>query len=84
MDLGARRDFLDTNGLAHHALGTVRRQTVSNLEIWCECFGKRQEDIQAKDSYAIAAIIARLPGWSRADDRVRQPLYGRQRVYKRQ
>ena len=83
MDLGERRDYLDSTGLAHRALGTVRRQTVSNLEIWCECFGKRQEDIQTKDSYAIAAIMARLPGWSKAEERVRQPLYGRQRVYRR-
>lgn len=83
MDLGERREFLDSTGLAHSALGTVRRQTVSNLEIWCECFGKRQEDIQTKDSYAIAAIMARLPGWSKADERRTVSPYGQQRIYRR-
>ena len=82
-DLGARRDYLDGLSLAHEVWGSVRRQTVSNLEIWCECFGKRQEDIQAKDSYAIAAIMERLPDWERTDERMRLPIYGQQRVYRR-
>ena len=83
MDIGDRIAFLDNTGLVRSAPGTMRRQTVSNLEIWCECFGRRQSDIQPKDSYAIAAIMAKIPGWSKAGDRVTQPIYGRQRVYKR-
>lgn len=63
---------------------TVLRESVSNLEIWCECFGKRKEDIKPADSYAIAAIMMRIEGWRKTDERIVQPIYGRQRLYKRQ
>jgi putative DNA primase/helicase len=58
--------------------------SVSNLEIWCECFGKRKEDIKPSDSYAIAAIMLRIEGWQRSDKREILPIYGRQRLYKRE
>jgi hypothetical protein len=28
--------------------GTRLRDTVSNIEIWCECFGKKQEDLKPR------------------------------------
>ena len=43
MDLFERRNFLtgsDFGGLQEK--GTVKRTSVSNMEIWCECFGKER------------------------------------------
>ena len=65
--------------------GTVRRETVSNIEIWCECFGKDASAIKPADSYAIASIVKKIEGWDRDRDngRVRLAIYGQQRVYRR-
>lgn len=64
--------------------GKVKRQTVTNIEIWCECFGKKKEDLRPSDSYAIAAIMTRITGWEKTNRRVRIPIYGMQRLYERQ
>ena len=83
MDVHQRRDYVqDPDGLLN-AKGTMHRETVSNIEIWCECFGKAKEDIKPADSYAISAIMARLPDWSRPETRRRIPIYGLQRLYKK-
>ena len=83
MDVHQRRDYVqDPDGLLN-AKGTMHRETVSNIEIWCECFGKAKEDIKPADSYAISAIMARLADWSRPETRRRIPIYGLQRLYKK-
>ncbi len=63
--------------------GKTCRQTVSNIEIWCECFGKKQEDIKPADSYAIAAIMERIENWEKTGQIKHLRPYGRQRVYNR-
>ena len=83
MDGYARQEYVrDPNGPTQPK-GMVERNSVSNLEIWCECFGKRKEDIKPFDSYAISAIMLRIPGWQKTDERRILPLYGQQRLYKR-
>ena len=83
MDLYERRSFLtEKNGIIA-ADGTVRRNTVSNAEIWCECFGRNFSDLKPTDSYAIAAIMTRIDGWKRTDRFRRTTLYGKQRQYQR-
>ena len=83
LDVYARQEYIRDPDGPTQPKGTVRRDSVSNLEIWCECFGKRKEDIKPSDSYAIAAIMLRIDGWKRSDDRETQPIYGRQRLYRR-
>ena len=83
MDLFSRREYLrgdDISGIK----GTVERKTVSNIEIWCECFGNTKESLRPADSYMISSIMARIEEWKRAKDRVSIPIYGQQRVYFRQ
>ena len=63
--------------------GTVQRETVSNMEIWCECFRNTRESMRNMDSYAIKSIMSRIEGWERGDQVVKSKLYGQQRVYKR-
>ena len=81
MDLFERRNFLtgsDFGGLQEK--GTVKRTNVSNMEIWCECFGKERANLRRTDSNELTGILARL-GWKRADNKVRIPLYGPQYVF---
>ena len=83
MDLYSRREFLrgDDPTLPK---GTVLRETVSNMEIWCECFGRAKEDLRSTETFAIKSIMSRIDGWERTDEYVWTRLYGKQRVYKRE
>lgn len=85
MNLYERREFLygDEFGKTS-AEGTIERQTVSNMEIWCECFGKSKAELTRKNSYEISAIMNSLDGWSNVTEKaVRIPLYGPQKIRKR-
>ena len=81
MDLYQRREFLQ--GDATSPVGKEVRVIVSNMEIWCECFNRKKEDLRSTDSYAIAAIMSRLPDWKKQPIPKRIPLYGLQRIYRR-
>lgn len=83
MDIYRRRDYVSEKYDPTRPAGVHRRTEVSNMEIWCECFGRQKEDLKASDSYSIAAIMTRIDGWSKPDTRKRIPIYGRQRIYKR-
>ena len=83
MDLHERRAYILDLDDPTRPKGTIQRAEVSNLEIWCECFGKRPEDIQSKDSYAISAMMVRLKGWEKSTGSKRIPFYGKQRFYRR-
>lgn len=83
MDVYARRDYFQDRSDPTRANGTEERQTVSNMEIWCECFGRPREDLKPSDSYAIAAIMVRIENWRKTDERRRIPHYGIQRLYRK-
>lgn len=81
MDVFERRGFLSGSDFGEiKKPGTVKRIQVSNMEIWCECFGKERANIRRTDSNELTAILARL-GWKRLDSKVRIPLYGPQYVF---
>lgn len=81
-DLHRRLDYINYPDDPLHVSGTWKRSMVSNMEIWCECFGRKKEDLRPQDSYAIGAIMAKINGWERSDKLEYLPIYGRQRVYK--
>ena len=83
MDIYRRREYFRDQDDPTRTEGTVMRQTVSNIEIWCECFGKSKEEMRPSDSYAISAIMVRIEGWVKSGVRQMLPIYGRQRVYTR-
>lgn len=83
MDVYARREYVNDPNGPLNVKGTIRRQTVSNIEIWCECFGKSKEEIKPADSYAINAIMMRIGGWVKKGSLSRLAIYGMQRVYQR-
>lgn len=83
MDVYKRRDYVRDADDPMRPDGSVRRMEVSNMEIWCECFGKPKEDMKPSDSYAISAIMERIADWSKTGKAKILPIYGRQRIYKR-
>ncbi|HRV29787.1 MAG TPA: virulence-associated E family protein, partial [Spirochaetia bacterium] len=83
MDLYQRREFLRGDDPTQKE-GTIRRTSVSNMEIWCECFGRNREDLKPAESYALSSLMSRIEGWSRPKTLQTQALYGKQRVYLRE
>jgi predicted P-loop ATPase len=81
MELFDRRNYLRN---AEKKNGTLRRETVSNIEIWAECFGNDPADMSGKDTLGITAIMVRIGGWSKSEKRIRTRLYGQQRVFVRE
>lgn len=83
MDIYKRRDYIRDSDDPTASKGIVRREYVSNPEIWCECFGRKPDELKPADSYSLAALMARVSGWERSKVKRRIPLYGEQRLYKR-
>ena len=82
MDLYQRREFLRGDDPTQK-VGTVKRSTVTNMEIWCECFGRNREDLKPADSWSIGSIMSRIEGWKRTKQTPMHELYGKQRIYVR-
>lgn len=88
MNLYERRNFLrgeDFGGIKEE--GTEVRTMVSNMEIWCECFGNDAAKMITRDSYTISAIMKKIEDWrkfsgNKSGSKV-LPIYGRQRCYER-
>lgn len=83
MDFYDRKNYIRDKEDPTQPEGTVLRETVSNMEIWCECLGRQKEELRPSDSYLITAIMMRMPGWERTDERPRLKFYGQQRIYRR-
>ena len=83
MSLYERRNWLQDPEDPIRTRGAVQRMTVSNPEIWAECFGRNPSDMKPADSYAIAALMVQIDGWEKAVARKRIPIYGAQRLYER-
>lgn len=83
MDLYSRREYVTDPDALTAPKGRRLRKTVSNAEIWCECMRRDMADLRPADSYAIAAIMAKVDGWSKCGKSRHLPIYGRQRLYAR-
>lgn len=82
MDLYERRAYINGTEFGNsHKVGVHKRTSVSNMEIWCECFGKDRANCKRMDSNEISAIMAGIGGWVVAPKKERIPLYGPQWVY---
>lgn len=83
MSLYDRKNFLNGSEFGEtQRAGIVRRTTVCNMEIWCECFGRESSTLKKIDSYEISGIMQKIEGWDKAE-RDTFPLYGRQRCYRK-
>jgi predicted P-loop ATPase len=82
LDLYQRRSFLNGNEFGENQLeGTVKRTSVSNMEIWCECFGNERSKLKRLDSSEISTIMAKIGGWTGLVKKDRISLYGMQWLY---
>jgi predicted P-loop ATPase len=88
MDLYRRLEYLRSPEDPTIAAAKVKRMQVSNIEVWCECFGRGRDAIKKADSYEIESIIRSIGGWERYSGgktgKKSIPLYGIQRVYVRE
>ncbi|MCD7752241.1 MAG: virulence-associated E family protein [Lachnospiraceae bacterium] len=88
MDLFQRRSFLSGSEFdGSPKIGTVRREKVCIMEIWCECFGKERPNLKRSDSYEVESILMKLGGWEPIrglkSGKTRFPLYGPQKTFVR-
>ena len=82
MDLYERRAYISgTEFGGSHRVGVRKRDSVSNMEIWCECFGKERANLRRMDGNEISAIMSGIGGWSGLVKKERIPLYGPQWLY---
>ena len=86
-DLYQRRSYFGGSDFGTPAEGTVRRDRVCAMEIWCECFGKAREALKKADSYEIEGILYKLGGWKKyegsSSGKARFIGYGVQKCYVR-
>lgn len=86
-DLYQRRSYFGGSDFGTPAEGTVRRDRVCAMEIWCECFGKAREALKKADSYEIEGILYKLGGWKKYEGstsgKARFVGYGVQKCYVR-
>lgn len=88
MDLYQRRSFLGGSEFdGAPTAGTVRREKVCIMEIWCECFGKERQNLKRMDSYEVESILMKIGGWEPIQGlksgKTRFPLYGPQKTFVR-
>lgn len=89
MDLYQRRSFLGGSEFdSGIQTGTVCREKVCVMEIWCECFGKERQNLKRTDSYEIEGILSKIGGWKKLSanktGKARYPLYGPQKTFVRE
>lgn len=58
-----------------------KRKHVCTAEIWCECFGKKKEDLNRRNSMELNSIMRTMPGWTQRTNMYYFPIYGSQRYY---
>lgn len=64
--------------------GVLRRDTVSNVEIYVECFGLSLSDPKLRyKTREITSLMSRVEGWEKGGYSSCGDLYGKQRIYKR-
>lgn len=76
MSLYERRNFLNGGDFGTTAVGTVKRERVCNMEIWCECFEKERANLKRQDANEIASIMAKIDDWKKANKKMGFGLYG--------
>lgn len=81
-----RRNFVNGTELGIEPMGTIKRNLVSIIEIWCECFEKEKADLKPKDSREISAMLVKI-GWRPYDGNKNHTktvkIYGKQRCMMR-
>lgn len=80
LDLYRRRSFLQGVDVIE---GSIKRDTVCAIEVWCECFEKNKADMKKSDSIEINNILNGLNGWAKNPKAKRFKEYGLQRFFEK-
>lgn len=81
LDIYERRNYITNETM--RAKGTIKRQYVCTFEVWCECFGKKLEDMTKFNSREINDALRAINGWQQSAGMLRFKNYGRQKYYER-
>lgn len=82
MDLSARRQYLHGSDFGKAPEGTIERERVCPLEIWCEVFNGDKKDLTLQKSKEIKDIISKTGQWEQSKTSMRfGELYGTQRGF---
>ncbi|ABZ85450.1 virulence-associated protein e, putative [Heliomicrobium modesticaldum Ice1] len=83
MDLYNRKHYFSSDDPLHPE-GKNQREFVSNMEIWCECFGNDRGKFERQaDSYKIKLIMQKIGGWVYSGQKKKIKGYGAQYVWVR-
>jgi len=63
--------------------GTEAREYVCTAEIWCECLGKKREDLDPYKSRELNTIVRNIEGWEFINSTRNFSLYGKQKYYQK-
>lgn len=70
--------------IEEHGAGKVEREVVCVAEVWCECLGKKREDMDKYVTRPINDIMRSLDGWVQHKSTKNFKLYGKQKYYSRE
>ena len=84
LDIYRRQEYFRSGDDPMQPVGVFRRDTVCNMEIWCECFGKHREDFERTESYKIMSIMEKIGGWTKSERKKRIREYGVVPVWERE
>ena len=83
MDLHTRKHYFSSDDPLRPE-GKIKREYVSNMEIWCECFGNDRGRFERQaDSYKIKLIMQKIGGWVYSGQKKKIQGYGAQYVWLR-
>lgn len=83
MDLYSRKHYFSADDPLQSE-GKNQREYVSNMEIWCECFGNDRGKFERQaDSYKIKLIMQKIGGWVYSGQKKKIKGYGAQYVWVR-
>jgi putative DNA primase/helicase len=81
MDLYSRKHYFSSDDPLQPE-GQNQRDYVSNMEIWCECFGNDRGKFERQlDSYKIKLIMQKIGGWLYSGQKKKIKGYGAQYVW---
>lgn len=84
MPIEARREWLTSCKYSENfgPLKLTKRERVSNIEIWTECFGKAKANMNRTEAREISKIMSTIDNWHRGG-KMFHFEYGQQRCYER-
>lgn len=84
LDMVERMNYLrgDTGDFDILGAGSVRKDRVCVMEVWCELLGKRPGDLKPINSKEIGDVLRCMEGWKPSKSVITfGPLYGKQRGF---